>query len=290
MKSSFKIAQSVFIALICCICFTFNVSAFDITTTVENPQIVIDGYDNEGAWIDAERVVLSSGSFGVNDALIGSLHYQNKIYGMVLFDDVIADDANLVVKINFRYKKNNIYIVFAPKDNVVLCSENSYLLADGASSKNEKGYCVEFAITAEYDVFNKGDFIQFEISYGMMSGITDYENMYGFSFSKTYDCYVDGQLHENPSHSGSSSNKKPSSSNNSKDDENDDIKPTTATSITQSETAFIDPHSRTIYENEILMTVMMSITIVAVVISLCFRRRLKKDDNLPYDEDDKECD
>ncbi len=284
---------SLIMAVCIVVCFTFNIFAFNIAVADENPEIIIDGRDNEFAWMDSTRVSLSDNSDIADSATMGTLQYKNKIYGSILFEGVNEGELNLFIKITLNYEKNSAYIVFVPKENAVYSTGNSYISVEGSSGGDEFGYYIEFAFTAERDVFSNGDSLCLEVGCGLTNGLEDYENVQGFSFNKSYDCFVGSEVISSPSSSGSS-NKKPSSSN--KTTTTTTKKSTTTQSTTSTESyaySDITPHEAAydIYQNEIMVAVMMSIAIVSVVISACFTRAPKKDEpENVYDEDDKECD
>lgn len=292
IKSKFKMVISCIVAVCIALCFTFNVFAFNISIARQNPEIIIDGYDNEFAWMDSTKVSISDDSGAVDKATMGTLQYQNKVYCSLLFEGVNEGELNLFIKVNLRYKKNSSYIVFVPKANEVYSVGDSYISVEGVSRGDEFSYYVEFAFTAERDVFSSGDSVSFEVGYGLTNELDDYENIQGFYFYKSYDCFVGSEVTK-PQSSSSSSNKKPSSTNKTTTTTK---KSTTTQTSTSSEAVRYTEYplyqsDRNIYQNEVLVAVMMSVAIVSVVISACFTRAPKKDEpENVYDEDDKECD
>lgn len=288
MNRIFKCVTSTVLFIILLLCFTFNAFAADIVTLVENPQITIDGRDNEISWMYGNKVAFDIVPEIGGLSTVDMLHYKNIVYGAVNFKTHLEADIDFAVRVDFHYKKNSVYVLFVMREQMVFYSDGA-LVMEGMCRETEEGFCAEFSFSAGNNVFSYGDLVQVEVKYGVISEVDDYKNVHGFMGSEKYDFYVGGQLIETPN---TEKTTRPNGSN--KTTTKKDTMEKTTKSTDKSTTAYVnsvsvvDANYMNNKETAVIVSVMTIACFIMVIILVTTRRN---DDKSPkYTDDDKGCD
>ena len=268
------------------LCFTFNVFAVNIVTSTQDPQIIIDGMDRETVWMDSNEVVFEAIPEIGGRSTVDMLHYKNTVYGLINFYTHLEDELDFVLRVDFHYNKNSVYILFVINKQLVFYSDGEFAM-EGMCRETEDGYCAEFSFDAAYNMFAYGDLLQIEVKYGAMGEVDDYENVYGFMGREQYDFYVGGQLIEAPN------TQKTTRPNNNNSNKTAVSKETTksindATVAYNNSASVVDANYMNNKETAIIIIVM---TLACFVMFIVFMVSRRNDGKKPkYTDDDKGCD
>ena len=298
----FKRVFSVILIFVLLLCFSFNAFGLDIISKTQDPQIEIDGRDAEMTWIENTAINFDIPPDVGSWLSVEMFNYQNSIYGIVVFNDAVESDTNLVVRIDFHYKKYSAYAIFVMQDKLVLWESDS-LVFDGVIQQNISNYCAEFSVsTKQSNPFSQGDLVQIEVKYGCVEEIEDYSKMIGFYEIEIFDCYIGGQYIE------------PETAKTTKSTTRKTTKPkTTKTKTTKAKTTKDTTVGEIIVENQtdndanlnynanviddIIstkdLTVILSVGAIVIVVTIIMSFVLRKSDdrkNHNYTDEDKGCD
>ena len=269
-------------------CFTFNAFGANIAMVAENPQITIDGRDNESAWMGSNKVIFEAVPEIGGMSTVDMLQYKNAVYGAINFKTHLEDSIDFVLRVDFHYKKNSVYMLFIMREQNVIYGDGK-LAMEGMCQETKEGYCAEFSFSIDNNSFAYGDLVKIEVKYGIINEVDNYENVHGFMGSEQYDFYIGSQLVETPS---SEKTTKPHSSNKTTTKKETTAKTTksadNSTTAYSNSVSLVDANYMNNKETAVIVVVMTIACFIMVIILVTTRRN---DDKSPhYTDDDKGCD